>query len=155
MSSHDPLVLAGLGREEVRILRRGPNGDAIVQAPDDDPRGMGVSAILTSDLFRLRSTLDSDTQNKLDRQQLLANKDKSADEAAELAEINNELYGLGFTQDVRDPIYGLFLRAWTEQQDPTWNDTVVLTPEQQDLRDQLAAEIVAQLREEVDTDDVH
>lgn len=155
MSSHDPLVLAGLRREQVRILRRSPIGDAIVEVPDDDPRGMGVSAILTSDLFRLRTTLDSDTQNKLDRQQLLATKDKSAGEAAELAEINKELHGLGFTQDVRDPLYRLFLRAWTEQQDPTWNATVVLTPEQQALRDQLAAEIVAQLREEADLDDVH
>lgn len=155
MSSHDPLVLAGLRREDVRILRRGTAGRAIVEAPDDDPRGMGVAAILTSDLFRLRSTLDADTQNKLDRQQLLAVREKSAEEAAELATINRELHGLGFTQDARDPIYRLFLRAWNERQDASWNESVVLTPEQQELRDRLAADIVAQLQEEFSSNDVY
>jgi hypothetical protein len=33
---------------------------------------MGVAAILTSDLFRLRSTLDPKTQDELDRQRILA-----------------------------------------------------------------------------------
>jgi AAA domain, putative AbiEii toxin, Type IV TA system len=72
MSSHNPLVFAGLERAQVRIFRRDRQGRAVAEVPDHDPRGMGVAAILTSDLFRLRSTLDAETQAALDRQRVLA-----------------------------------------------------------------------------------
>ena len=72
MSSHDPLVFAGLERAQVRIFRRDENGFAVAELPDQDPRGMGVAAILTSDLFRLKTTLDAQTQAALDRQRVLA-----------------------------------------------------------------------------------
>jgi predicted ATPase len=148
MSSHDPLVFAGLKRDQVRIFRRDSTGRAVVELPDNDPRGMGVAAILTSDLFRLRSTLDTKTQDELDRQRILSMKDAlTPEEEAELREIKARLRTLGFDQTIRDPLYGQFVKAWTEQQDPTWSESVQLTPEQLEERSRLAARIVKQLKE--------
>lgn len=149
MSSHDPLVFAGLEREQVRIFRRDGNGCAVVEVPEQDPRGMGVAAILTSDLFRLRTTLDAKTQADLDRQRLLAMKETlTVDEEKELRELKARLRGKGFAQTIRDPLYELFIKAWTEREDPAWRGAVELTPEQREARARLAAEIVEQLRRE-------
>ena len=149
MSSHDPLVFAGLKRTQVRIFRRDSLGRVIVEIPDRDPRGMGVAAILTSDLFRLRSTLDPETQTALDRQRILSMKDPlTPEEEVELRDIKTQLHGLGFNQTTRDPLYEQFLKAWTQQEDPVWAQTVELTPEQQAARRRLAESIVKKLRVE-------
>ena len=149
MSTHDPLVFAGLKREQVRIFRRDENGCAIAELPDQDPRGMGVAAILTSDLFRLRTTLDPETQADLDKQRLLAMKEElTPEEQAELARLREALRGRGFHLTQRDPLYQEFLKAWTAQEDPRWRETVELTPEQREARSRLAARIVEELRRE-------
>jgi predicted ATPase len=149
MSTHDPLVFAGLDKEQVRIFRRNADGFAIAEVPDRDPKGMGVAAILTSDLFRLRSTLDAATQTDLDRQRILAMKDElSPEEEAELRDLKVKLSALGFAQTIRDPLYQLFVKAWTEREDPTWAQTIQLTPQQQQDRARLAAQIVEELRRE-------
>jgi predicted ATPase len=149
MSSHDPLVFAGLERAQVRIFRRDAEGRAIVEVPDQDPRGMGVAAILTSDLFRLRSTLDSGTQAMLDRQRVLSMKASlTTEDESELREIRQRLHGMGFNQTTRDPLYEQFLKAWTQLEDPIWTETVELSPEQRSDRARLAEKIVQQLRRE-------
>jgi hypothetical protein len=149
MSSHDPLVFAGLERAQVRIFRRDVAGRAIAEVPDRDPRGMGVAAILTSDLFRLRSTLDPETQARLDRQRILSMRaELSPEDEAELRQIKAELSGLGFAQTIRDPLYELFVKAWTEREDPTWTQAVQLSPDQRKARARLADRIVEELRRE-------
>jgi predicted ATPase len=151
MSSHDPLVFAGLERAQVRIFRRNAEGRALAEVPDQDPRGMGVAAILTSDLFRLRSTLDSETQSALDRQRVLAMKeDLNPGDEAELRELKVKLGNLGFAHTTRDPLYEVFLKAWTEREDPAWAKAVQLTPEQRRYRARLAAQIVEELRHETE-----
>lgn len=149
MSTHDPLVFAGLQREQVRIFRRDAHGHVSVECPEHDPRGMGVAAILTSDLFRLRTTLDQATQSELDRQRELAMKDPLTEgEEAELRALGQRLQRLGFSQTTRDPLYQLFLEAWTTQEDPSWRDAVELTPAQRAERARLANEILERLRRE-------
>ena len=149
MSTHDPLVFAGLERAQVRIFRRNSDGFAMAEVPDQDPKGMGVAAILTSDLFRLRSTLDSATQADLDRQRILAmKKELDPQEEEELRALKVKLSALGFTQTIRDPLYQLFLEAWTQREDPAWVQAVQLTPQQRRDRARLAAQIVEELRRE-------
>ena len=149
MTSHDPLVFAGLEREQVRIIRRDAKGNAVAEIPEQDPRGMGVASILTSDLFRLRSTLDPATQIDLDRQRVLAMKEKlSADEESELRTLKATLRGKGFAQSIRDPLYELFVKAWTEREDPAWRQAIELTEDQRRDRSRLANEIVEQIRRE-------
>lgn len=151
MSSHDPLVFAGLTRDQVRIFQRDTAGTVSVAIPDEDPQGMGVAAILTSDLFRLQTTLDLQTQRQLDQQRILADAVPTPEVRAELAELEQQLRGKGFTRTIRDPLYEKFIRAWNEREDPVWRDTVELTPEQRLDRQRLAAEIAAELAEEEET----
>jgi hypothetical protein len=149
MSSHDPLVFAGLERAQVRIFGRDEKGRAIAEPPDQDPRGMGVAAILTSDLFRLKTTLDAKTQAALDRQRVLAMKETlTPEEESELGRIRDDLRGRGFDFTIRDPLYQEFLKAWTAHEDPSWRDAVELTPKQREDRGKLAARIVEELRRE-------
>lgn len=150
MSTHDPLVFSRLKRTEVRIMRRDTNGQVVAEAPEQDPRGMGVAAILTSDLFGLRTTLDLDTQEELDRWRRLAMKSEPLIQAeeVELRDLNARLRKLGATQTIRDPLYEQFLRAWTRREDPAWSQSVELTPEQREARDRLADQIVEELHRE-------
>jgi predicted ATPase len=149
MSTHDPLVFAGLKRDQVRIMRRDSQGRVVAEPPDQDPRGMGVAAILTSDLFRLRSTLDPETQRDLDRQRQLAKKDQPLDaaERAELEQLSLRLRNLGFSKVSRDPLYEQFLKAWTAQEDPAWSKAANLTEQQMRDRAELAAQIVREIKQ--------
>lgn len=58
LATHDPLLVAGLCREEVRVLRRNEDGQVAAVAPDESPRGQGVASVLTSPLYGLESQLD-------------------------------------------------------------------------------------------------
>ena len=78
--------------------------------PEVDPKGMGVAGLLTSDLFGLPTTLDAETQNKLDRKiQLQYKKERTLEENEELSQLTQELEQLGFSRTTRDPLYGQFL----------------------------------------------
>ena len=150
MASHDPLVFARLCKDQVRIMRRNQAGYAEADVPMNDPRGMGVQAILTSDLFGLHSTLDPATQKDLDRQRQLAHGDAplTLEEEKELASLNDRLRPLGFSKTIRDPLYQMFVNAWTKREDPEWSKSIELTQEQRDARAKLAEEIVAEIATE-------
>lgn len=109
ISTHDPIVIGGLNKEAVTIFDRTPDGTA-VRMPEVDPKGMGVAGLLTSDLFGLPTTLDTETQGKLDRKfQLQYKQSRSAEEDQELSRLEQELGQLGFSRTTRDPLYGQFL----------------------------------------------
>lgn len=151
LATHDPLLFASLQREQVRIVRRDVDGAIVIEEPADDPRGMGIEAILTSDLFRLPSTLDPPTQELLDERRRIASKDEPLDakERQRLTEINMQLRPLAFSKTTRDPLFQLFVEAWTAQEDPSWPETSQLTEEQRLERVALAEKIVAELKAEV------
>jgi predicted ATPase len=71
MSTHSPLTFGGMDRNEVVIMQRGANGKIFAEHPTSAPKGMGFAAILTSDYFGLRSTLDKDTLKKIDEKREL------------------------------------------------------------------------------------
>jgi len=70
ITTHDPLMIGSLKKEQVRILRS-QNGSVTVEEPDDNPQGMGIAGLLKSELFGLRSTVDSETLRRLDRRNYL------------------------------------------------------------------------------------
>jgi predicted ATPase len=150
MSTHDPLVFSRLRKSEVRILRRDADGFVRAEEPEVDPQGMGVQAILTSDLFRLRTTLDAETQRDLDRQRFLSFKkdELSEEEDKELRDVSERLYRLGFTHAQRDPLYQLFLQKWTAREKPEWSLGAALTREQYLEQQRLASEIAGELAQE-------
>jgi predicted ATPase len=115
ITTHDPMMVGSLKREQVHILRM--EGDkTTVAVPDEDPQGMGVTGLLKSDLFGLTSTLDSETERRLRRRNdLYVKSTRTADEDKELSRLSAELSDLGFsTADFRDPDYALFVKKLAE-----------------------------------------
>lgn len=73
LNTHNPLAVAELSREQVQILYRDPEYLTITaHLPNYDPRGMGYSGIVTSDMFGLSSSLDKRTQRRLEMYRALA-----------------------------------------------------------------------------------
>jgi ABC-type multidrug transport system ATPase subunit len=148
MSTHNPLVIAGLERTQVQIMQRDEEtGRVFVELPEKDPRGMGVGALLTSDIYGLRSQLDPQTLELLDRKRELAIKETLTDsERQRLTELNQQLEGLDLTTSVRDPLYQPFVEEMTAAEKREGLQVPVLTKEQQERRKELAREILQKLR---------
>lgn len=118
IATHDPLLIGGLTKKQVQVFSIRKSDKSIsVKPPEVDPMGMGVDGILTSELFGLNTTLDSLTQQKLDRRRELVIKKNlcretlSPEEKLELDQLDNYLSKLGFIGTVRDPLYTKFLVA--------------------------------------------
>jgi predicted ATPase len=150
MATHDPLVVAGLTKSQVQILRRDDeSGHISAEIPDEDPKGMGVAALLTSEVYGLRSQLDLETMQRLDRKRELAVKEPlSPGEREELRELDHQLAGLDFTIAVRDPLYKTFVDAMTARQKEKGLTAPVLTKEQQEQQKELAMEILKEFEAE-------
>ncbi|MDD2767818.1 MAG: AAA family ATPase [Methylococcus sp.] len=147
ITTHDPMMVGSLKREQVHILRRDGHR-IVVDVPDEHPQGMGVTGLLKSDLFGLASTLDTETERRLFRRnELFVKSPRTPEEDAELSRLSAELADLGFsTADFRDPDYALFVRKMAQHRKfrmPT------LTPEERAEQDRIADEIIDEiLREE-------
>lgn len=159
MATHDPLVFSSLERSQVRIILRGEAGAVKAEQPLHDPRGLGIPAILASDLFRLPSGgLDSPTVRELTKQrQLSQESDLTQRQEKELRRITKRLNEQGFWKSERDPVLQLF----REKFEPRWLDsqgasdldeeeqlTVEEVRRREAVADQIAAEIAAELAAE-------
>lgn len=113
IATHDPLMIAGMRKQQVLVLERdGATGRIVAKHPEIDPRGMGVSGILKSSMFGLRTTLDLPTQAKLDeRFELAAKKHRSDQDEERLKQLSEELADSGFAQDFRDDNYQRYAMA--------------------------------------------
>lgn len=121
MTTHDPLVIGGLSKEEIRVFKssiafddKGKEYNKIETfEPDFDPKGLGVAGILTSELFGLPSTLDKETLELINKRNLLIAKrdltDLNDEEKIELNETFQILGELGINTTDRDPLYEKFL----------------------------------------------
>lgn len=74
---------------------------------------MGYAGIVTSDMFGLATSLDSYTEDLLEKKRQITAKDDtlSPDEKAELHAINVKLDNLGFRFSHRDRVFEEYLRA--------------------------------------------
>ncbi|MBK3399382.1 MULTISPECIES: AAA family ATPase [Methylobacterium] len=143
MTTHDPLVVASLTASEVSIMHRSDNGQVVASHPEEDPKGMGVAALLTSELYGLRSSLDPETLSALDRKRELATKDNlSDDERRQLGDLNERLGSLDFTTTVRDPLYKPFVNAMSRLEIEMGMQAALLTPEQIKERERLADRVI-------------
>lgn len=149
MTTHSPLVFAGLEKNEVIILQRREFEQQIqAEHPSSSPKGMGFSAILTSDFFGLRSSLDRASLRLLDeKRQLGALEERTSRQEARLRELNDEIKGWDFTQTVNDPLYSEFVRAMAEiEKDQPELREAVLSPEAIDERRKRAIEALKRLK---------
>jgi predicted ATP-dependent endonuclease of OLD family len=113
-NTHDPLVIGGLEKEQVRIFRTLPDGTTEVFEPDESPKGMGVAGILTSELFGLPTILDRESYKKLIRKRVLHGKimrdEINQDEINEFEQLSKELDDKGFNDTSNDAIYDLYIQ---------------------------------------------
>lgn len=120
INTHDPLLIGGLTKNQVRIFKN-IKGKIIIEAPDIDPKGLGVAGILTSELFGLPTILDEETQKTLDKKrqlQILYKEDKLDKEGQqELINLEDELERYGFSKYQRDPLYQKFIEAYYKTQE--------------------------------------
>ncbi|XLP07965.1 AAA family ATPase [Alteromonas marina] len=143
ITTHDPMMVGSLKKEQVHIIRK--NGDkTLVEQPDQDPQGMGVTGLLKSELFGLSSTLDSETERRLfKRNALFAIENKSREQEEELRKLSDELADLGFANsDFKDPFYAMFVRKMAKH---TKFHKPDLSPEEQKEQDALADEIINEI----------
>lgn len=143
ITTHDPMMVGSLKREQVHILRRDGNR-TVVDIPDEHPQGMGVTGLLKSELFGLSSTLDAETERRLFRRnELYVTEPRTADEDDELSRLSAELADLGFsTADFRDPDYAMFVRKMAQHRrfrKPTLN------PQEQVEQDAIADSIIDEI----------
>ncbi|MCA7013973.1 AAA family ATPase [Dickeya dadantii] len=147
ITTHDPIMVGSLKREQVHILRR--NGNCtLVDTPDEHPQGMGVTGLLKSELFGLSSTLDIETERRLFRRnELFALDERTPEQDDELRRLSAELADLGFSNaDFKDPFYAKFVRRMAKH---TQFHKPILTPEEQAEQDAIADSIIDEiLREE-------
>ncbi|MCP4700397.1 MAG: AAA family ATPase [Gammaproteobacteria bacterium] len=147
ITTHDPMMVGSLRKEQVHILRK-LQGKFVVEEPDDHPQGMGVTGLLKSELFGLRSTVDSETMRRLDKRNCLfaRGEHRSKAENEELTRLSDELSDLGFASDFKDPYFALFVRKMAKH---TKFHKETFTPEEQREQDAIADSIIDEiLREE-------
>jgi restriction endonuclease S subunit/predicted ATPase len=145
MSTHDPLVIASLFKEQIHLLKRDwQTGICKWEQPDVDPRGLGFTGILTSEMFGMRSDLDEETLADLDAKVRLFAQDGSLtpEEATELEEINKRLEDAGFQKAFSDPYYAAFVRAWSRRHSDLMTGVQFLSPEQQEEIDRISREVL-------------
>jgi predicted ATPase len=149
LTTHDPLTIAGLTKKEVRVMFKNESGQISAKIPEHDPKGMGASGILTSELFGLRSDLDLETLKLLDEKRDLSIKDElTGEEKNRLAELRDQLKDVDMSARARDPLYRDFIRAlWAKGEFNEARD-IALTPEQQEMRQQLALQAIAEVEAE-------
>ncbi|KGL61244.1 AAA family ATPase [Polaribacter sp. Hel1_33_49] len=157
MTTHDPLVIGGLTKEQIRIFQAVKKIDKEAKEyqhieafePDFDPKGLGVAGILTSEFFNLPSTLDEETQNELNEYRSLEVKEKRGDlsekEKTLLTKYTKYFEELGFNKYTRDPLYAKFIERTANLSE---FKSIPKTKEAQQKQDDLTVSILEDLLKE-------
>jgi predicted ATPase len=148
MTSHNPLTICALDREEVRIMSQEESGKVTVTPPYTSPNGLGFTATLT-EIFGMPTSVDIKTQELLDQRNELAHQiNRSDDQERLLIEINDKLDRLGFMFENREPLYQDFLRSW---QDVKYAGRPPLSPSQIEGRRSAMKKVIEQLMKQRET----
>ena len=111
--THDPLVIGGLDKKQVRVFKRNEKFETKAIEPDISPEGMGVAGILTSELFGLPTTLDRVTNELLDERNLLLYKESqnalTSEERNRIRELFEILSKKGFNHTFKDPQFSKYI----------------------------------------------
>lgn len=153
MATHDPLVIASLVKEQIHLLQRDAETDSCKWEPASvNPRGLGFTGILTSEMFGFRSDLDPETLADLDNRVRLVAKEGtlSAGEKKELEKIDQRLTDAGFSKTFSDPYFAAFVRAWGRKHSELMAGEQFLTSEKREEIDRIASQVLKEAIEEVE-----
>ena len=157
MTTHDPLVIGGLTKKEIRIFQsiksKDENGKEYQKIetfePDFDPKGLGVAGILTSEFFNLPAAMDEDTLIELNRKRELEVLDREGrlnqQEKEELQKLVVNLSKIGFDKVQRDPLYDKFIQA--VYKNPELKN-IPIDKEERAIQNEKMAQLIKQLMEE-------
>ena len=157
MTTHDPLVIGGLTKEEIRIfhaqIEKDENGEEFNRIstfqPDFDPRGLGVAGILTSEFFNLPSAMDEETFLDLSRKrelEVLKRDNKlTVAQTKEYDELLVSLSKVGFDKVQRDPLYDRFIQAVYRNPDLK---RAPANKEEREKQDNMMAELIKDIMDE-------
>ncbi|WP_414526708.1 AAA family ATPase [Nodularia chucula] len=147
LTTHNPLAIAELVKEQVQILKRDMDNLSIsVTPPEEDPRGMGYAGILTSDMFDVPAALDNYTLGLLARKRELALSQEPLNDTQkkELENLNSELESYGFQHEARDPLFTEYLRARHDYQTALQEERATENPPTR-IERQAALELMRQI----------
>ena len=149
INTHDPLVIGGLKKEEVRIFRISKQGELIIDQPEIDPRSRSVAGILTSELFGLPSIMSKEIEDKLNRkrslQTLLTSGQLSDKEVQEFYTLERELNEVGFYDVNIDSRFNKFVEMTSKHQ--VFNKTILTKEEEQEL-ERISKDVVEEILKE-------
>ncbi|MCK8458308.1 AAA family ATPase [Sphingomonas faeni] len=130
ITTHNPLAIAELVKEQVQILHRTPQSAIVSENPVLDPKGMGFANIVTSDMFGLGTSLDNKTNDSLIELHKLSVKSTLTDsERSQIKNLRESLENLDFNFATRDRLEQEFLRARFDLAAPEGIDGAIVTPE--------------------------
>jgi len=112
LATHDPLLVAGLCREEIRVLTRSSDGRIVASTPEESPRGTGVASVLTSPLYGLESQLDAFSLRVLKRIYDVSMNEKSAKRARHLRRLRRLIPSLETAESSPDPYRNIAQEAY-------------------------------------------
>ncbi|SGZ19742.1 AAA family ATPase [Moritella viscosa] len=147
LATHDPIVISTLKQEQIKIMKRDEDSLKVFAAsPLYEPKGMGFSGILMSDMFGLRSDLDPRTLAKLDEHAILLAKEKrTVPEETRYKQLQEQLDKSGFLAAYSDPYFSAFVKAWGRKHgDKLFTQTFLTDGDRQQLAD-MTDEILAEL----------
>jgi len=115
LTTHDPVLISGLNKESVIVFRKpAPNLPRSFR-PDKDLKGMGVDAILMSDIFGFDTAIDFPTKLELIELRELQLKrltnQLNEGETARYNVLYEKLKDLDYAEPLNDPMYRDFLLA--------------------------------------------
>ncbi|PKO71559.1 MAG: chromosome segregation protein SMC [Betaproteobacteria bacterium HGW-Betaproteobacteria-14] len=151
LTTHNPLAIAELVKEQVQILYRDPGARTVhAENPAVDPKGMGFAGIVTSDMFGLGTSLDKATNDDLLALHQLSTQQQPLNEAdrTTLVDIRQRLEGLDFNFASRDRLEQEYRRARFDLAAEGTIDGAIVTPEnKQKALDALVQSLLRSLQE--------
>ena len=150
MATHDPLVIAGLERKDVLLMQRDDvTGRVFAEHPAEDPRGMGVAGLLTSEVYGLQSDLSPEAVADLETlRRLTMLGERTEEEERELSRIYKQYHGARLTRTTRDPMFSLFVQAMRKAERTENLDKLALSPTEVHERERLAVQIAQRVKAE-------
>lgn len=149
LATHHPLAIAELKKEQIRIMWKDEHQNVYSSIPENDPLGMGYAGLLTSDLFGLKSDLDSKTLKLLNEHAaLLSIENRTLSENERYEELKLKLNNYGFLEAYSDPYFKSFVQSLTRKISNTPIYTKTLSSEEleelSDMTDQILEELDAE-----------
>lgn len=150
LATHDPIVISTLKKSQIQIMKRDEESLKVYSStPLYEPKGMGFSGILMSDMFGLRSDVDVETLKKLDEHAvLLASENRTQKQEERFEFLQSQLSELGFLESYSDPYFSAFVKAWSRKHGNKLNTNTFLTDSDREELAKMTDEILSQLDEE-------